>query len=89
MRTFLLYVYDTPDGSWKMPYFVCGRCLYLRNREIPTQCSRKLQSGLTGMNSWYERWNISINGEPMRRVSPYYLEPLMAYYYWADEISSF
>jgi hypothetical protein len=58
---YTLYINDTPQtlGVY-LALFADDTCLYSTDRE-ESHVLRKLQRGLTAMESWCERWNIKIN----------------------------
>jgi hypothetical protein len=67
---YTLYINNTPQNLgvyWSL--FADDTCLYSTDRE---ECYvlRKIQRGLTAMESWCERWNIKINEKKTRVISP-------------------
>jgi hypothetical protein len=65
---FNLYINDAPQPHGvHMALFADDTCLYATDRKEGF-IVRKLQRGLTSMETWCERWNIKINEDKIQGV---------------------
>jgi hypothetical protein len=65
---YCMYINDAPQtpGIYLAP-FADDTCLYARDRKEGSVV-RKLQRGLSSMETWCERWNIKINEDKTRGI---------------------
>jgi hypothetical protein len=63
-----MYIMDAPQTRGvHLALFADDTCLYARDRKEGF-IVRKLQRGLSSMETWCERWNIKINEEKTRGI---------------------